>query len=657
MNRVSILASLALVASLAGQNPPPDRLPVVEDVDVQPLVAATRRLVEALASAGAPLPKSDQQRLNKAMDASDAVAVRTIQEVLDRYCLLGVHINPESRVKLADGPAAKQLVQRDWRSFLVKVHNEAGVTASLAVTSPNAAPVYKRSTGSPEPKPGISKGDTRDRFLDIVVYRRPPMRPRLSGLELEYAIVQIASRDAGKREARFRCNVGQGTQDLGFRDEVSILFDCARAVEVELDVKDADGQPVMGAFEFRDQHGRVYPAPSRRLAPDFFFHPQVYRRTGEHVLLPPGQYTVRYGRGPEYRTKVKTIRVPDASKHVEKFELERWVNPAARGWWSGDHHIHAAGCAHYESPTQGVTPADMMRHVLGEDLNVGCVLSWGPCWYYQKQFFEGKTSELSTADHLMRYDVEVSGFPSSHCGHLTLLRLKEDDYPGTERIEDWPTFDLPILKWAKQQGGVVGFAHSGFGLQLPGRELPNYRVPQFNGIGANEYVVDVTHDAVDFISTVDTPATWELNIWYHTLNCGYRTRISGETDFPCIYGQKVGLGRSYVKLDGKLDYDAWVDGVRDGRCYVSDGSSHLMDFRINGFGVGRKRTGGGASELGSPRPRTFTSRQRSRACSTPNRAPHSRAGRCTRSRIGAWSALASPPHAGFRSSSSSTGRA
>ena len=34
----------------------------------------------------------------------------------------------------------------------------------------------------------------------------------------------------------------------------------------------------------------------------------------------------------------------------------------------------------------------MMRHILGEDLNVGCVLSWGPCWYFQKQYFEGKVT-------------------------------------------------------------------------------------------------------------------------------------------------------------------------------------------------------------------------------------------------------------------------
>ena len=170
----------------------------------------------------------------------------------------------------------------------------------------------------------------------------------------------------------------------------------------------------------------------------------------------------------------------------------------------------------------------------------------------------------------MRYDVEVSGFPSSHAGHLCLLRLKEDDYPGTTRIEEWPSWDLPVLKWGKSQGGVVGFSHSGWGLKISDEKLPSYEIPPFDGIGANEYIVDVVHDAVDFISTVDTPAPWELNIWYHTLNCGYRARISGETDFPCIYGERVGLGRVYVKLaDGQLDFDRWCEGIKQGRSYVS----------------------------------------------------------------------------------------
>ena len=274
-------------------------------------------------------------------------------------------------------------------------------------------------------------------------------------------------------------------------------------------------------FVFRDERGRVYPARSRRLAPDFFFHDQIYRKDGETVLLPAGKYTVTYTRGPEYRLLKREIVVPDAPQHAESFRVERWINLADAGWFSGDHHVHAAGCAHYSSPTQGVEPEDMMRHILGEDLNVGCVLTWGPCWYHQKQFFDGKVHALSTPQNLMRYDVEVSGFPSSHAGHLVLLRLKEDDYPGTKRIEDWPSWDLPVLKWGKEQGGVVGFAHSGWGLAVPAKTLPTYDMPPFDGIGANEFIVDVTHDACDFISSVDTPFVWEINIWYHTLNCGY----------------------------------------------------------------------------------------------------------------------------------------
>jgi len=437
------------------------------------------------------------------------------------------------------------------------------------------------------------------KWMDVQMFNKQPMRVHLSGLDLEYRIIQIYSKDAGKREAKLAFDVGQGSQDLGFRNEVNILFNCEPAVEVTLEILDDDGKPTTGHFVIRDEKNRVYPSMSRRLAPDFFFHEQIYRHSGESVMLPPGKYTVSYGRGPEYRVLTREIEVPDSVSHKETFRLARWIKMADHGWFSGDHHIHAAGCAHYESPAEGVQPVDMMRHILGEDLNVGCVLSWGPCWYFQKQYFEGKVHKLSQPTNLMRYDVEVSGFPSQHCGHLCLLRLTEDDYPGTTRIEEWPSWDLPILKWGKEQGGVVGFSHSGWGLQVPGTSLPVYEMPKFDGIGANEYIVDVVHDACDFISAVDTPAIWELNIWYHTLNCGYTARISGETDFPCIYGDKVGLGRAYVKLDKNrpLEYDRWVMRLRDGASYCTDGLSHLFDFTVSGLGVGEPGEGGRASAL------------------------------------------------------------
>src|SRR5262249_51785412 len=76
-------------------------------------------------------------------------------------------------------------------------------------------------------------------------------------------------------------------------------------------------------------------------------------------------------------------------------------------------------------------------------------------------------------------------------------------------------------------------------------------------------------------------------IWYHTLNVGFRTRISGETDFPCVYDSRVGLGRTYALLERGLNFDEWLSGVRSGRSYVSDGKSHLLDFKVNGVAVGR----------------------------------------------------------------------
>ncbi|MBL8830465.1 MAG: CehA/McbA family metallohydrolase [Planctomycetaceae bacterium] len=569
-------------------------------IDAQPLAAQAQRVAQALELRGAPLTGERRAKLDAALKAETPLSrVTGIQSALDPLCLAVVNINPESRVKVEPGPAARELWQHGWRVFLVKVHNEAGVTAPLRVSSPNALNMLKTSTAAAKPAVSIPPEVFEQRWLELAIYDDQPLGKTLSGFDVEYRVVELYSRDLGKREAKLEFDVGQGTQDLGFRNELSVLFTVQPSVEVTLDIIDHDGKPTTGQFVFTDEQGRVYPAKARRVAPDLYFHDQVYRHHGEHVLLPPGKYKSVYTRGPEYRVLEREITVPVAKTHRESFRLQRWIKLADLGWYSGDHHVHAAGCKHYESPSEGVQPADMMRHILGEDLNVGCVLSWGPCWYYQKQFFDGKIHKLSLPSYLMRYDVEVSGFPSSHAGHLCLLRLKEDDYPGTSTIEEWPSWDLPVLKWGKEQGGVVGFSHSGWGLQVPATKLPTLDMPKFDGIGANEYVVDTVHGVCDFISTVDTPSIWELNVWYHTLNCGMTTRISGETDFPCIYGERVGLGRSYVKLDPQagLDYDRWADGIRDGRCYVSDGLGHLLDFTVNGLGVGEAGSAGRKSVL------------------------------------------------------------
>jgi hypothetical protein len=591
----SFVAALAVIANAQQVQLPTPAVPL------QPLAQQVRQMETALSYLGQPFSADELARIDEAIaDAQESEAVKRLQSVLDRHVLALVDINPESRVKVEQGPTKPELVEAGTRLFLIKVINEAGVTAQLKVESPNSGDVYIESTGSPEPAMELTPQQAAERWSDISLYplptspyvsislyQKPPMLPRLSGLAVEYQILTIYSRDPGQRSAIISFNVGQGTQDIGFRNDMTVLFTARPARRVTFRVRDENGEPGMASFIVRDAQGRLYPNPSKRLAPDFFFQPQVYRSDGENVRLPEGQYTVTYTGGPEYLTEEKIFTVDSKGPAEIEFRLERWIDPAMSGWYSGDHHIHAAGCRHYQNPAEGVLPDDMMRQVRGERINVSSVLTWGPDYYYQKQFFSGHDHPLSTKRQLMHYDLEVSGFPSSHAGHLVLLNLKDQDYPGAKRLTDWPTWDLPILRWAKEQGALVGFAHSGWGLAVHGTDLPNYEVPGFDGIGANEYIVDVTHaNAVDFISAVDTPYVWELNIWYHTLNLGFRTRIAGETDFPCIYDSRVGMGRTYASVSGAVSYGNWLDAVKRGRSYVSDGRAHLMNLTVDGVHIG-----------------------------------------------------------------------
>jgi hypothetical protein len=561
-------------------------------VPIQPLALHVRQLEEALDYLGQPLPSADQKAINDAIGQTDGTqAVIQIERVLDKYVLCAIDINAESRVKVEAGPAKPELVEGGTRLFLVKVNNLAHVTASLAVESPNTGDTYIRSSGDPQPKIELTPHDAAERWADISLFNKPPMNKRLMGLEVEYQILEVYSRDRGQRAAKISFNVGQGSQDIGFRNDTLIVFNALPAHRITLRVRDENGKPATASFLVRDRQNRIYPNPSKRLAPDFFFQPQVYRSDGETLDLPDGYYTVTYTGGPEFLAHTSEVAVDAKGPDELSFRPERWIDPSKFGWYSSDHHIHAAGCSHYQNPTEGVLPSDMNRQIHGENLNIAAVLTWGPDYYYQKQFFSGHDDKLSTPSCLMHYDLEVSGFPSSHAGHLVLLGLHQQDYPGTKRIEDWPTWDLPILQWAKAQRATVGFAHSGWGLEVSGHELPTFEMPSFDGIGANEYIADVTQPgAVDFISAGDTPYVWELNIWYHTLNVGFRTRISGETDFPCIYDGRVGQGRGYAKIDGTLTYAKWLDAIRNGRTYVSDGRSHLMDFSVNGIEVGTQNS-------------------------------------------------------------------
>jgi hypothetical protein len=625
--------------------------PSVVPVEGQPLAANVDRVARTLESLGAPLSAGATAALAEAGTARDAGA---LQERLDRDVLLVVTINPEERVKVDRGPAGAVLQQGGYTPILIKVINQAATTKALRITSPQSGPVTAGAANlsmvrqdQTHLKEGERPGGAPGRFLQVEMVTGQPMTANLGGLGVEYALALIYSSEAGRREATIGFDVGQGTQDLGFRGEVPVLFEVRPAVPVRLRVRDHDGTPTVAHFTFVDRSGRIHPAQSKRLAPDLFFQRQVYRADGGLVLLPPGRLRVTYGRGPEYRVQTAELTVPERGEATLDVRLDRWIDPNAFGYFGGDHHIHAAGCAHYTDPTQGVRPEDMFLQVKGEGLNVGCILTWGPCYDFQRRFFDPRPDGLSEPLTVIKYDVEVSGFGSQALGHVCLLNLRDQSYPGSEgtATKGWPTWTTPVLRWAKAQGAVTGYAHSGSGLEidpkaatgrllaaldedgddsltpgeatgglLPGEfgpadadrdgvltrseleaahrhaaeSLPNFAIPEMNGVGAMEVVVSVPQGVCDFVSAMDTPRIAEWNVWYHLLNCGFPLKVSGETDFPCMSGTRVGQGRVYVRLGeaDRVDFDSWCAGLAAGRSYVSDGFAHALGFSVGGKAPG-----------------------------------------------------------------------
>ena len=136
----------------------------------------------------------------------------------------------------------------------------------------------------------------------------------------------------------------------------------------------------------------------------------------------------------------------------------------------------------------------MWPQIVGEALNVASVLIWGPSYYHQKQYFTGVDHPLSTPTRLMRYDVEISGFPSSHAGHLVLLGLKDQDYPEHQAARGLADVDAADSAMGEGAGrGRRASRTPAGGSRCKSAGLPNYEMPAFDGIGANEFIVDVTH--------------------------------------------------------------------------------------------------------------------------------------------------------------------
>ena len=160
-----------------------------------------------------------------------------------------------------------------------------------------------------------------------------------------------------------------------------------------------------------------------------------------------------YGRGPEYK-------LIDAEDHRARRRARPTIDGQAGALDQPDglrllqrrppHPRRRLRPLH--QPDRGRLPEDMFLQVKGEGLNVGCNLTWGPCYDFQRQFFEPTPHKLSEPFTVLKYDVEVSGFGSQALGHVCLLNLRDQTYPGSDGHQDEGLADLDHAGDALGQG-------------------------------------------------------------------------------------------------------------------------------------------------------------------------------------------------------------
>jgi hypothetical protein len=144
-------------------------------------------------------------------------------------------------------------------------------------------------------------------------------------------------------------------------------------------------------------------------------------------------------------------------------------------------------------------------------------------------------------------------------GHSIVLGARNwIDFPRTYLLYDrfWTE--------ARERGGIAGLAHWGLG-------------------GAEESLAVWGHRGLlHFIEVLSSGFPF-YERWYETLDLGIRIGPTAGTDYPCL-SSLPGRERFYARLDVPLETDAWLQAVRLGRTFVTNGP--IVDLTVDGVEVG-----------------------------------------------------------------------
>jgi hypothetical protein len=343
---------------------------------------------------------------------------------------------------------------------------------------------------------------------------------------------------------------------------------------LSLKVQDkATSRPAVARVALEDAAGSAY-APPGALWRIFRDVGHFYVRSACAFDLPAGTYRLRAWHGPEYRMQSLSLTVKTGETTERTITLERWTN--ARGWYSGDNHIHANyGYGEYYN-----SPATMADMCAGEDLHV-CnfmVANSDGDGVFDREYFRGRPDPLSTHDTILYWNEE---YRSTIWGHMTLVNLKQVVEPVFTGFKDTTNpYDIPSMSniaWkTHRQGGLVNYTH-------PASLLTDLYRGAYSAKGLPIYAALGKVDTMDVMGSGDRAST---ALYHRLLNCGFRLAASAGTDcfLNRIYSWLPGGERVYVQLKGNFSYDKWIAGLRAGRSFVTNGP--MLELSVNGKGLG-----------------------------------------------------------------------
>ena len=492
----------------------------------------------------AKLAQTDRARLlpRSRREAKDAFAA--LEQALD-WPRIQVEVGPQGFE--FKSPAELLLYQKIAQPILVTFHN----------ASPRTKTISLRSSGL---------------VLDSDNLEATPSATR-------HLLARVPSPEVGDVPVSFEVeSAGTGaTKQLPLRVRETGLLE-GRLVDAE------GGAPTLGRIRVVDEEGRY--RPSSETTHGLILRPRVdatrwnYVAGSFRVRAPLGKIRISIRRGLEYAPIDEEIRLEAGKTLRRTFALKRWVHMERKGWYSGDTHIHM------------LDPPSALFETRAEDLRVSNILvlqHFGKT--YSREHFRGELDPISDPRHLVYYNQE---YRNQTLGHVSLLHLKKLVEPistGGLAVPEatvyrysfrrpsrrgfprhgqagWP--DAPLLlepmRETHRQGGLVNWAH----LRPAQREFPIDMV--FGEI-----------DTADILTHTRLPQT--LKLWYHLLNCGFRLPATAGTD-RIGPEEPVGHQRVYVKLSGPLTYPGWIEGLRQGRSFVTNGP--MVSLTVDGLGPGEE---------------------------------------------------------------------